>query len=61
MRTVGDIMPDYRTIPDNIKLHVGRCDGSIDELPFKDVVLAIDCTPGMDVRNHIELYLSAPN
>ncbi len=40
----------------NIKEHVGRCDGSIDGIPFKDVALAIDCTNGMDVRNHIELY-----
>ena len=44
---------------DNIKEHVGRCDGSIDTLPFNDVVLAIDCTPGMDIRNHLDIY--APN
>ena len=43
----------------NIKQHVGRCDGSIDTLPFNDVVLAIDCTPGMDIRNHLDIY--APN
>ena len=44
---------------DNIKQHVGRCDGSIDNLPFNDVALAIDCTPGMDIRNHLDIY--APN
>ena len=40
----------------NIKQHVGRCDGTIDNMPFKDVTLAIDCTPGMDIRNHLDIY-----
>ena len=44
---------------ENIKQHTGRCDGSIDTLPFNDVALAIDCTPGMDIRNHLDIY--APN
>jgi len=39
-----------------IKKHIGRCDGSIEDSNFKDFALAIDCTNGMEVRNHLEIY-----
>ena len=55
---VGDI-PVYATRGSdleerikNIKKFTGRCDGSIEDIPFKDVALAIDWSPGMDIRNH---------
>tara|TARA_Y100000310_G_scaffold345483_1_gene465511 strand:+ start:1716 stop:2873 length:1158 start_codon:yes stop_codon:yes gene_type:complete len=40
----------------NIKKHIGRCDGSIDDANFKDFSLAIDCTNGMEIRNYLEVY-----
>jgi len=36
---------------------VGRCDGPIlDSMDATEVALAIDCTDGMEMRNHMDLY-----
>jgi len=40
----------------NLNSIVGRCDGSIDDLDFKEVALAIDCTNKMEGRNYDEIY-----